>query len=751
MLNKYVASREAVDRFLGTRAASPDFSSGGFSFQVLGGEATPKLSLCDTLRRLWAFPGISSRPFGNPWCSSGPSTTVSYHPLIAVLPINIMKLMLRPSLLLAFVFLLHFQAMAKVSMPSVFSDNMVLQQKTKAAFWGTTQPNNKVVVSTSWNNLKYTAIASNTGQWKVSVHTPSFGGPYTVIVNDGEPIEFHNVLIGGVWVCSGQSNMEMPLAGWGKVKNYEQEIATANYPNIRLLQVVQTTSNQPMQNVAVANNGWTPCTPEYVTNFSSVAYFFAREIYNKTKIPIGLIHASWGGTIAEAWTSATTLKTMADFREAVSEIEKTNEGEGKNMYETKMSAWTKLVNEKDAGMQNGQPQWQKLGLQTDGWKSMTLPTLWENAGLPNFDGIVWFRKKISLPASWAGRDVQLSLGEIDDNETTWFNGEQIGATEGYNRPRKYTIKGNLVKVGENEITVRVFDGGGGGGLYGDAKLMTLTGADGQSLSLAGNWVYNVGVDFATLPPKPTEIAGPNRPSVLYNAMINPFVPYAIKGVIWYQGEANADRALQYKSLFPALIKDWRSKWGQGNFPFYFVQLANYMDQTKGPETSAWAELRDAQLQTLSLPNTGMAVAIDIGDAKDIHPKNKQEVGRRLALIALAKAYGKKVVYSGPIFKTFKVAGQQMVLDFAFAEGGLKITSGTSLTGFEIAGNNQMFYPATAIIKAGQVFVNNPNVPAPVAVRYNWANNPIGNLSNSAGLPASPFRTGKWEGIVVGKR
>lgn len=641
-------------------------------------------------------------------------------------------------------------AIAKVTLPSVFSDNMVLQQKTNAAIWGTTGAGKRVTINTSWSAKRYTSVADNKGNWKVKVLTPSFGGPYTITINDGEITNLNNVLIGEVWICSGQSNMEMPLEGWGKIENYEKEIAAANYPSIRLLQVEHITSNVPLNDAKVANGGWTICNPQYVANFSSVAYFFAREIYKKTKIPVGLIHTSWGGTIAEAWTSGPTLKTMADFSQAVKTIESVDTANAKEKYEEKMMVWKEATYNKDAGYSNGNAIWAN-NVDTSGWQKMTLPVLWENASLPDFDGVVWFRKKIKIPASWVGKDIKVTLGTIDDNDVTWFNGQKIGETEGYNLSRTYTIPGSGVKQGENELVVRVFDNAGGGGIYGDPKTLALTSANGDQISLSGEWMYKVGFNIKDMPAKPADLNNPNLVTVLYNAMIHPFIQYSIRGAIWYQGESNAGRAYQYRSLFPALIIDWRKNWAEGNFPFYFVQLANFMKAADQPGESEWAELREAQLKTLSLPNTGMAVAIDIGNAEDIHPKNKQEVGRRLALIALAKTYGQKVVYSGPTYKSFKIEGKQIRLTFTNTTGTLKSINGDTLRGFEIAGSDKKFRWAKASIVGNQVIVSADEVAAPVAVRYDWGDNPNGNLYNASNLPASPFRTDNWRGITYAKK
>ncbi|MDB5014050.1 MAG: 9-O-acetylesterase, partial [Daejeonella sp.] len=434
---------------------------------------------------------------------------------------------------------------AKVILPSVFSDNMVFQQKANAAIWGKTKPGKTVFVSGTWNGKKYKTIADQQGNWKIKVATPSYGGPYAVNINDGDLTVLRNVLIGEVWVCSGQSNMEMPLAGWGQIENYQNEISDGAYPQIRLLQAVHVTSNKPLENAEVTNGGWQACNPETVKDFSSTAYFFAREIYQKTKIPIGLIHTSWGGTIAEAWTSTATLKELPDFAQAAEEIKNTSE-QSKEEYAKKVEEWEISALAKDAGYSQNKPVWAGNDFDASSWKSMNLPVLWEKSALPDFDGAVWFRKKIVIPATWAGKDLKLDLGPIDDDDVTWFNGVTAGKTNGYNVPRKYTIPANLVKAGENIITVRVFDGAGGGGIYGETQDLNITSENGEKISLAGDWQYQIGAANKDFPARPAAIDGPNRPTVLYNAMINPFIQFAVKGFIWYQGESNAGRAYQYR-------------------------------------------------------------------------------------------------------------------------------------------------------------------------------------------------------------
>lgn len=660
-----------------------------------------------------------------------------------------MKLKRHPIRTAAILLLLgaSFPVNAKISLAPVFSDHMVIQQKTNVAIWGKAEPGKTVDLQVPWSKTPFKTRADEQGNWTIKVPTPSYGGPYKINISDGSPFQLSDVMVGDVWICSGQSNMEMPLAGWGKIDNYQQEIKDAKYPNIRLLQVSHTTSNSPLETLNLANNGWTVCNPENVAEFSATAYFFAREVYRKTGIPIGLIHTSWGGTIAEAWTSPAGLKNFPEFAEA---IEKQKKAQKPGEYETQLKDWEKMVLDRDEGYKSGEPQW--LDAQTDesNWRIMRLPSLWEDSALPDFDGIVYFRKKVTLPASWKGQELTLHLGTIDDNDLTYFNGKKIGETKGYNLSRNYKIAADQLAEAENTISIRVFDGSGGGGIYGEPSQLSISAANGESIDLSGDWQYKIGLDLKKVPPMPVSENQPNRPTVLYNAMIHPFLNFAIKGAIWYQGESNADRAHQYRTLFPAMISDWRKSWNIGDFPFYFVQLADFMKAEPYPAASAWAELRDAQRGSLELNNTGMAVAIDIGNPADIHPKNKQEVGRRLALIALAKTYGKQIPYSGPVLKAHTVDKNTIKLDFDSTDGSLKAKNGP-LKGFAIAGADQVFHWAEARIVGNQILVSSPNVPTPVAVRYGWSNNPECNLYNQADLPASPFRTDDWADSTLNKK
>ncbi|MCC8409369.1 9-O-acetylesterase [Mucilaginibacter sp. UR6-1] len=638
---------------------------------------------------------------------------------------------------------------AKVVLPGCFTDDMVLQQKSNVNLWGKANVGKNLVITTSWNKKSYTIKPDAGGNWTAKIATPAYGGPYTITFNDGEQTELKNILIGEVWVCSGQSNMEMtPTAMYGDILNFQQEKAAANYPQIRMLKIENVTNIKP-QTELKTRGAWQICTPESFPKFSTVAYFFARNLYESKHIPIGIINTTWGGTIAEAWTSGDALKQMPAFQKPVADMENSpDEKELLARYEGELKQWMGLIDKKDPSYSNGKLPWIENAYNDAAWKTIKVPGFWETAGLPNFDGVIGFRKVINVPAAWAGKDLVLNLGALDDIDVTWFNGTEVGHNEVFYANRSYTIPGKLVKAGPNVIAVRIFDTGGNGGFDNKPVSIAPVGDVAAAIDLAGEWKYNIINKMSDMPPMPYRPDGPNRPTVLYNAMVSPIINYTIKGAIWYQGESNADRAYQYRTLFPLMINNWRAKWGQGNFPFYFVQLAAFMPKDNAPVESAWAELREAQLMTLKQPNTGMAVTIDIGDAANIHPANKQEVGRRLALIARAKNYGEKITYAGPAYTSVKANGKTMELTFSNAVG-LKV-KGDKPTGFAIAGADKKFYWADAKLQGNKVIVSSAQVTAPVAVRYGWGNNPDCNLYNADDLPASPFRTDDWQGITFGK-
>ncbi len=617
---------------------------------------------------------------------------------------------------------------AKVVLPHFITNNMVLQQKSELTIPGKAVPERMVKVTTSWDNKTYTAMTDATGTFGVEMTTPSAGGPFTITFDDGEKTVLSNVMIGEVWLCSGQSNMEMPVGGWGKVMNYEVEIATADYPDIRLLQVRKNVTFKPVDNPDVNMNGWQPCSPQTVGEFSSIAYFFARQLVDKLNVPVGVIDCTWGGTPAEAWTSYEALTGVAGFEKELKRLKDCNFDHAamQASYEKELQTWMDLAN---AGVANID----KSVYQSE-WADMPVPGLYEKTVLPNFDGVTYMQCRFEVPTEVENKSITLRLGMIDDEDIVYFNGEEIGSGSGYNVPRSYTVPAHLVKAGEAVVTVRVSDFGGEGGMYGNAEdIYAQVGT--EKIYLSGNWKYKVAADFSKLPARPVSIGSSSYPSVLYNAMLYPMHVLPVKGFLWYQGCANVGRDKQYSQLFKTLIGDWRKLWGDK--PFYFVQLAAYLAPKMVQPDSEWAALRQAQADALELDNTAMAVAIDLGDPYDIHPKNKQEVARRLSLIALARDYGMKCEYKAPVVKNTEINEGSITLTF---DGKVSSTVG-NINGF-IVGDATGKY-AVAIAKQigkNKIQLSSPEIKNPVNVKYNWADYPCGNLIGvSSQLPIAPFQ------------
>lgn len=638
-------------------------------------------------------------------------------------------------------------AHADVQMPAVFGSHMVLQRDKPIKVWGKAAPAENITVNFANQNTK--AIADKDGNWSVTLPPQSVSAvQQNMTITGNNTIVLEDILIGDVWVCSGQSNMEWPLAN---ANNKDAEIAAANFPNIRLFKVEKNTAPVPLED---CNAQWKTCTPENTRGFSAVGYFFGRNLHEHLDIPIGLIGTYWGGTVAQAWTSQPALqKATHDFDDDIAKL--TDIYKNQNELMAKYNESTKLYNASKAQVykletdEKAALQFADNALDTSDWKPMECPNRWESAGYPKMDGILWYRKTIDIPANWAGKDLQLLLGPIDEVDQTYFNGNYLdgkgniakGEVEYWNIPRKYIVPGKRVKAGKNTIAIRVFDLAGDGGLWGqDASQMFATLADGstdKTISLAGTWLTKAEYSVIERVNNPFS---PNRPGILFNAMINPIVGYGIKGAIWYQGESNAGNPMQYRTLMPTLIKDWRDRWGVGKFPFLIVSLANFRLQKDNPDKSSWAELREAQLLTaINDPKTGIAMAIDIGEAKDIHPRNKQDVGYRLSLQAREIAYGETLIAQGPTLKSVSFEGDIAVLTFDNTSKGLTF-KGDKLVGFEVEGQDGKTVWADASIKGDSVIVSAKGVDKIKAVRYGWADNPNVNLYNSENLPAVPFRT-----------
>ncbi len=639
----------------------------------------------------------------------------------------------------------------ELSLCNLFSDHMVLQRNSEVAIWGEAPIDAKVTINCSWGVNKE-IVADQNGQWSTMVLTQESGGEHDIIIRSAtQEIQIKDVLFGEVWLASGQSNMEMPLKGWpptDPIKDAEQEIQKADYPMIRMITVQRNLSTKPL---STFEGTWKVCSPDNALTFSASAYFFARTLHENLNIPIGIIHSSWGGTPAESWVSQQNLRSMNDFNETLDLIERYNKDEAKirawrNQFRTielsDIEDWSDL--QFDAMQASSQ-------IFDDGeWASMELPGLWENDALSNFDGVVWFRKQFEL--EHIEGDLTLSLGTIDDIDLSFINGHKVGAESLYNKKRVYTIPDAYLQLGTNTISIRVIDTGGGGGFYGEADLLYLSDGDGNKISLANDWKYRevaeyigntfyiFGTDRSLYDDRPEGVININShtPSSLHNAMIHPIIPYGIKGAIWYQGESNVGRAAQYEKLFPLMINDWREAWGK-DFPFYFVQIAPYnytRTETRSDDKSHL--LREAQRKTLSLKHTGMVVTSDIGNYNNIHPGNKQDVGKRLALWALANDYGNNIPFSGPLYNSSRVKGKKLILSFDHNDG-LRINT-TSPTGFEIAGSDKIYYPADPQIKKSTLVLTSNNVKRPMYARYAWDDIGAAVLFNAAGLPASSFCT-----------
>ncbi len=641
--------------------------------------------------------------------------------------------MVRAFLIPVLAMFLAFSADAGVTLPYILSDNMVLQRDIPVNIWGWANPGEKVTVAIG--TQKVSVKTGKNGEWKVQLKPTPAGGPYEMTIKGKNALALKNIMYGDVWVCGGQSNMEWPLS---RSRNWTTDKNTVDNPNIRLFYVPKKMSMKPLINTSEAR--WEVCTEASAASFSAIGYYFGKNLVGELNIPIGLINSNWGGTDIETWTSLETMYADNDYKASIDKIKSMDLDQLQKDAEEQIKKWQNAIANEDPGIVN---KWYMPETNTADWKTMRLPQAWEGAGLPSLDGVVWFFKKVEVSAADAGKEATISLGPIDDSDETYLNGVKIGKTENrYDTPRLYKVAAGTLKAGTNVIAIKVIDTGGGGGLWGLDDQVYLGTASGK-ISLAGDWYYKVGLNL----PAPKEATSPNSfPSLLFNGMITPLLNYPIKGAIWYQGENNAGNYIKYRSLFPAMIKDWRAKWGVGDFTFLFVQLANYMEPPKAPQQSSWAGLREAQTMTLSEPNTGMAVIIDIGEAKDIHPRNKDDVGYRLSRAALKVTYGKDIVYSGPLYKSMKVEGDRVVIEFDHVGSGLVAKDKYGyLKSFTIAGDDKKFVWARAFLAPGnKVIVTSDKVKNPVAVRYAWADNPDdANLYNAEGLPASPFRTDNW--------
>lgn len=628
---------------------------------------------------------------------------------------------------------------ATIRMPAIFQNNMVLQRDKEATIWGFGSAGEKVTVI--FRELKFQTTTDENGRWLVHLPPQSAGGPHSITIRgESNVIELKNILFGDVWICGGQSNMQFSLDQIGYVP---QDTAAIRQSEIRIFTAYIGMDYVPSEDLK--GGVWKQATAATIRNFSATGYFFGKFLYDSLDIPIGLISDNLGATSIETWMSRDALVQFPQFSGYVSDY--LDPGKSTKEVEADFAAikpeWEKKYYLTGQGFDE---RWYLPETDTTGWKPMEVPGWWEDQGLEGYDGVVWFRRQFNLPSTFAADTLFLGLHQIDDYDITWVNGQKVGEGFGNQNWRRYKVPASLLKPKGNTLVVRVFDAGGRGGMY--------THAIWWEPFLVGTWLYRTdGTIDAIKFPKPhvVNISPFSTPGVLYNANIAPLTSLSIKGFIWYQGESNAARAAEYGQLFPAMILDWRSKFGQGDLPFLFVQLSNHHPESDIPTESTWAELRAAQAGALRMKNTGMAVTIDIGDAYDIHPRNKMEVGRRLGLLALKIAYGRQVVCSGPTFSRAEVRSDRVILPFNPENTPVTKDKYGYIRGFEVAGNDRKFHWARATIHQDNLIITSENVKEPVAIRYAWSDNPgIIDLYNKEGLPVAPFRSDDWPLSTAGR-
>ncbi|MDT0648651.1 sialate O-acetylesterase [Autumnicola edwardsiae] len=628
---------------------------------------------------------------------------------------------------------LYNSVFAQVHLPQLINDGMVLQRDADVKIWGWASKEEPILIS--FQGKEYKTTANSEGEWSVTVSGLKPGGPYKMNLSANNEIELKDIYVGDVWLASGQSNMELPM---GRVEPlYTEEIASASNDALRFFQVPKT-YDFSKANEDLEGGEWQAVSQQNIRSFSAVAYFFAKDLYERYNIPVGIINASLGGSPVEAWISEESLKK---FPEHFEEAEKFKSSRLRDSIEqddqARIRGWYSELNKKDSGISMN---WKAVPGKDDSWNEMQIPGYWADEELGQKNGAVWFQKKIEIPENWTEKDVKLLMGRIVDADSVFVNGTFVGNTTYQYPPRRYEIPAGVLEDGENLISIRVINESGRGGFVPDKPYKLVLGE--EEIDLTGTWKYKLGAEMPTLRGQ-TFIRW--KPLGLYNAMINPLTNYRVKGAIWYQGESNTDSYDEYQELFTALIEDWRKKWDQGNFPFLYVQLTNFMESKDQPGDSNWARLREAQTETLAVPETGMAGAIDVGEWNDIHPLNKKSVGERLAQAARNVAYDEDVVPGGPLYTSFAKKGDSIIISFKNTGQGLTTGEDKKLKQFAIAGKDKKFYWAKAEIKGNKVIVSSPEVKNPVAVRYAWADNPEGaNLYNKEGFPASPFRTDEWE-------
>ena len=620
----------------------------------------------------------------------------------------------------------------------IFGDDMVLQRGKANTLWGWSEPGDKVEIEIG--DAKASGVAGPDRRWQVTIQPPPTGGPYTVKIAGRQTVELHNVMVGDVWLCGGQSNMGLPLRF---TRNGAEEVKAANHPEIRFFTVGTQVAYRHTDQL---EGRWSVVSPETADRISAVAYYFARKVQQEIRVPIGLVLDDMGGTPAEAWTSAEALRPLKDFDVPLAELARLTAA-GAPEYGNFVMHW---YDEYDIGQKG---YWSAPDFDDSSWKTVEIPGGFSELGVPDTAALAWFRREIDLPDPLPAGRAMLHLGVIERMDTAYINGKEVGASAWVENPRAYFILEGVIKPGRNVIAIRVLKTKPDGGFLSKPEDLHLTLGDKTSVPLAGKWKAQLSVDAR--PPHPLPMAYENwpvMPTVLYEGMLKPVAPLAITGALWYQGEQNSPRGYQYRKILPAMIADWRSLFGQGDFPFYIVSLPAFKQRSATPvDGDEWAETRESQaLAAGSVRNSCLAVTIDTGDPDNIHSKDKEPVGDRLALCALARHYGKHVVYSGPTLKSVERKAGAIRLHFDHTDGGL-VVKGPKLEEFQIAGDDRKWYWADARIEGKTVVVSSNSVPKPKEVRYAWQSNPAATLFNGAGLPAGPFRTDHWPGMTESHR
>lgn len=623
---------------------------------------------------------------------------------------------------------------AEVTLPAIISNHMVLQQDQEVTIWGWAHSGEEVTVSGSWSEVAVKALANKDGEWKVRIRTPKSGTTQSLTIAGENTIVVEDILIGEVWVCGGQSNMRWPIGNLG-TDRATNDLANADYPEIRLFEVFHDFITQPTDHL---RGEWKVCTPETLAKFSATGFYFGKNLYEGIQQPIGLISSNSGGTPIKTWMSEESLKAFGGFENELAYVANHDAKITKKLKDkgARLASWWANIEKIDTGLHAGfnSHEWDDSD-----WEVMDLPATWKGTNLEKVNGIVWFRKTFELSKKQIKNNLSIHLGTIDDIDKVWINGIEIGSTIGWDIPRNYDIPSKYLKKGENQIAIQVVDYANEGGFRCDPEQMNITLSSDEDVvisALANEWKYKVSYDGSIVKPN-DNMSGLTKQhtTVLFNAMINPITDYTIAGFIWYQGESEQGQPIRYRTLFPALITEWRKQWDNPELPFYYVQISPYRYSESGISYA----LREAQFMTLSIPNTGMAVTLDIGNRDNIHPKNKHDVGERLSRWALAKTYGKDIVYSGPIYTSMTVEKQNIRLAFESTGSGLKISE--EIEGnFQIAGADGTFINAQVEVDGNTLLISSAEIAEPKHVRYGWSNWVQGNLFNREGLPASSFRT-----------